>query len=72
MRTEIFGKRAWTVSVWEDETALNNFVRKVPHAETMKELQLGRARKFVRWTLPGSKVPPSWDDAFQRLKNRQS
>jgi len=68
MRMQVLGKKAWTLSVWEDETALQEFVSKSPHADTMRRpiLQPGKS-KFVRWKSSGSSVPPSWKDALQQL-----
>ena len=69
MNAQLFGKKAWTLSVWEDEAALQDFVRKAPHTDTMREpvLQPGKS-KFVRYRLAGSKVPPSWDEAMIQLE----
>ena len=71
MRAQLLGKRAWTLSVWEDESALQEFVRKSPHVDTMRKpiIQPGKAR-FVRYKLAGSKVPPSWDEALGQLERR--
>jgi len=69
MRAQLLGKRAWTLSVLEDESALREFVRKSPHIDTMRKqiIQPGKAR-FVRFKLAGSKVPPSWDEALGQLE----
>ena len=69
LRTQIFGKRAWTISVWSDEIALAKFVGASPHAQTARDLgpKLAETR-FVKWKIPGSGVPPSWDDAMSRLR----
>lgn len=69
MRAQLLGKRAWTLSVWEDEAALHEFVRGSPHVDTMRRpmIQPGKAR-FVRFKLDGSKVPPSWDEALGQLE----
>jgi hypothetical protein len=58
------------MSVWETEAALREFVGEVPHVDTMRELgpKLGQERKFVRWKLRGSEVPPTWDQALERLQ----
>jgi hypothetical protein len=69
LRAQLLGKKAWTVSVWEDERALIEFVGKSPHVDTMKKVGLGVARKFVRWKLLGSDVPPKWEDALAHLPN---
>jgi len=59
--------RFWTLSVWEDEAALGEFVRRDAHREARLALagRMGRPR-FVRWKVPGSRVPPSWRDALER------
>lgn len=69
LRAQLLGKKAWTLSVWESEAALQDFVRKRPHVDTMRRLgpQLG-STKFVRWKLLGSEVPPTWDKALDRLQ----
>ena len=71
MRVQLLGKKAWTLSVWEDEAALQEFVRKSPPADTMRKpiIQPGKAR-FVRFKLDGSKVTPSWDEALGQLDAR--
>jgi Domain of unknown function (DUF3291) len=69
MRADVFGKKAWTISVWEDEAALNEFVDRVPHSETMKNTahQLSGAQKFVTWKIQGSSVPLRWEEALRHL-----
>ena len=67
LRAQLLGKNAWTLSVWQDESALSEFVGRSPHVDTMKKVNLGEARKFVRWKLIGSEVPPKWDDALRHL-----
>ena len=59
--------RFWTLSIWDDERALMAFVGRDPHRTTMGILQPYMAEAaFTRWTIRGSDVPPSWDDAMQR------
>jgi len=43
------------------------FVGRDPHRATMGLLQpyMGESA-FTRWTIRGSDVPPSWDDAIRR------
>jgi hypothetical protein len=67
MRAKVFSRQFWTLSVWESDRALMDFVAKVPHGEVMKELapHMG-ATSFTRWKLLGSGVPPRWDDAVRR------
>ena len=69
LRAQLLGKNAWTLSVWQDERALSEFVGRSPHVDTMKKVNLGEARKFVRWKLMGSEIPPKWDEALKHLLN---
>jgi hypothetical protein len=63
----IVAKRFWTLSVWEDEVALMEFVHKHPHNEGMMVLRryMG-GTAFVRWSIKGCTVPPSWAEAMER------
>ena len=67
LRALLAAKRFWTLSVWEDETALRAFVAAPRHAAVMKALapQMG-ATRFTRWTVKGSDLPLQWDDALKR------
>ncbi len=69
LRAQLFRRHFWTLSVWEDDNALMNFVRTTPHAQVMKNLQghMG-ATRFVRWTLKGASVPPDWKGALLRYR----
>jgi len=69
LRAKLLGKKAWTLSVWQNEAALREFVGRSPHVDTMKKISLGEERKFVRWKLKGSGVPPKWDEAVKHLEN---
>lgn len=67
LRAKIASRRFWTLSVWESDRALMDFVAKVPHGEVMKDLapHMG-GTSFTRWKLLGSGVPPRWEDAVRR------
>jgi hypothetical protein len=68
LRAKVFSRRFWTLSVWESDRALMDFVAKVPHGEAMKAIALHMgATKFTRWKTLGSDVPPDWDDAIERM-----
>lgn len=68
LRAQIFSKQFWTMSVWEDSAALMNFVRKVPHSDSMKAMApfMGQT-KFTQWKVSGSGVPLKWDEAIRRM-----
>lgn len=63
-------RRFWTLSAWEDDTALMNFVYQLPHNEAVKELK-GDLTEFrrVRWTACGSELPPDWEESLARLND---
>src|SRR5262249_49753142 len=67
LRAELLTGHFWTLSVWENESALQAFVRAAPHEETMRALlpYMGPTR-FVRWTVPGAHLPVRWDEALRR------
>ena len=67
-RAKLFRRRFWTLSAWEDEKALMEFVGKVPHLDTMKVLgpHTGDAA-FFRWSVRGAELPLRWDDALRRM-----
>ena len=65
--TELTAARFWTLSVRESESALQAFVHASPHVESMRALipHMGPTR-FVRWTVPGARLPVSWVEALRR------
>jgi hypothetical protein len=67
LRAQLAAKRFWTLSVWEDEAALQGFVAAPPHVAVMKALvpHMG-ATRFTRWTVKGFDLPPEWNDALKR------
>jgi quinol monooxygenase YgiN len=67
LHTKPFAGRFWTLSVWENEAALQAFVQAAPHQETMRALiaHMGPTR-FVRWTVLGAQLPVHWDEALRR------
>jgi len=57
----------WTLSVWEDDGAVKDFVQTAPHAEVMKALGADMGpTSFTRWQATGRTLPPSWTDALAR------
>jgi heme-degrading monooxygenase HmoA len=67
LRAQLTGKRFWTLSAWEDEAALQQFVRARPHVEIMTALapHMGKT-SFVRWKVKGFELPLDWDEALKR------
>jgi hypothetical protein len=71
LRARPWSKQYWTLSVWESERALLDFVKAQPHAGVMASLR-GRMGEtgFVRWRLAGSEPLPTWDAAMARAQGQ--
>ena len=68
LRLSLLRKTGWTLSVWENEQSLSDFVRKNPHSGTMTELRNSmKQTKFVTQKIAGSSVPPRWPEALECL-----
>jgi heme-degrading monooxygenase HmoA len=69
LRAELLAKRFWTLSAWQNEAALQAFVRAQPHSQTMRAMasRMG-ATLFLRWTVKGSELPASWEEALRRWR----
>jgi hypothetical protein len=63
-----FGRRFWTLSVWEDSPSLMDFVRQLPHFRIMQDLapHMGKSQ-FVQWKITAADFPPRWEEAKARL-----
>ena len=58
----------WTLSLWEDEHSLGDFLRELPHADVMRRFGSKLSRFGTRqWTIAGSQAPPSWQDGLSRF-----
>jgi Domain of unknown function (DUF3291) len=68
LQAQLLSRRFWTLSVWEDEAALTEFVYRLPHSEVMKSLAPDMARtKFAQWPVRGSALPPDWKESKRRM-----
>jgi len=64
-----FSKRFWTLSVWESDAALREFVGKAPHARAMAAFATHMGpTKFVRWAVKGAELPLQWENALRRME----
>src|SRR5262249_26235295 len=58
----------WTLSVWNDEQSLRDFVSAPPHVDVMRALAKDmRQTKFAQWSVSGQAVPIAWGDAIDHL-----
>ena len=57
-----------TLSAWENRAALDAMVRSEPHHSVMKRYHGAMAdAAFTFWTVPAAALPPTWDEADERL-----
>lgn len=68
-RIEIFGRKAWTLTVWRDDAALDAFVRSPAHrAAVRRSGETAQATKFFTYEAPSCEPPPTWGEALRRLE----
>lgn len=69
----VLAKRFWTLSVWENEVVLTDFIHTLPHREAMVSLRRYMAgTEFTRWQIKGAAVPPTWREAMERFNADES
>jgi hypothetical protein len=68
MEAKPWSLQSWTISVWEDQQSLNNFVRQIPHSRIMQALapHMGRTQ-FAQWSVTAAEIPLDWTAAKTRL-----
>ena len=74
LRAKLISRNFWTLSVWENEKALMDFVAKIPHGEAMKAMipHMGPS-KFTQWKVNASALPLRWEEAIKRsFQERQT
>lgn len=63
-----FAKKFWTLSVWENQQSLMDFVGRIPHSRIMQLLAPHMQKtQFSQWQLSASNIPPDWSAAKARL-----
>ena len=68
LQAEIWRRRFWTLSAWESEAALMEFVHHAPHSEIMRELAPHMEKTFyTTWNVKGSELPLDWGAAKARV-----
>jgi hypothetical protein len=67
LRAKPLSRNFWTLSVWENEQVLRDFVVKLPHGDAMKAMtpHMGPTN-FTKWKVLGSALPLHWEEAMQR------
>ena len=68
-RTIVIGHKAWTMTVWADQTSLNDFVSSDVHqAAIRKAMSALASADFARVEVTREEIPLSWDRALLVLK----
>jgi quinol monooxygenase YgiN len=68
LRAKPIARDYWTLSVWNDRAALEQFMRTPPHVGVMGSLRPFMApTKFVQWQTTTADGRPSWTEALERL-----
>ena len=69
LRAKPLARDYWTLSVWQDEKTLREFMRTPPHAGLMTSLRpLMGPTKFTTWEITSADGRPSMAGALQHLK----
>ncbi len=67
-RLQLFGDKAWTMTVWTDEASLKVFLASPAHRAAVKKgMPAIDDAKFLRLIRPADQVPLPWDEAISRL-----
>ena len=71
LRREIFGKQAWTMTVWSDEASLIAFVESDLHQAAIRDA-LGALAcvRFARLEIARAEVPISWERALALFEDQ--
>jgi hypothetical protein len=66
-RMGFLSKELVNVTVWENESDLKKFTHEGAHLDCMEKTRKGLTpTEYVRWTVKGSQLPPTIDDACRR------
>jgi|SRR5579885_196113 len=71
LRAALLKKQFWTLSIWENEQLMRDFVMQSPHLYAMADLQ-GKMGKtaFFQWHIAGEELPLSWEQALVKAKQK--
>ena len=71
-RLDFWSKKVIMVAVFEDETTLMDFAHAGQHAQCMEKAKpaVKGAMKYAKWSISGSAVPPTIEDAINRIQSK--
>jgi len=64
-------KKIGMVAVFEDEKSLMEFAHVGQHAQCMKQFKAGTKFQRAKWSISGSNVPPTFEDAMSRIQTKK-
>ncbi len=71
IRKKIFINEGWTLTIWTDEDALENFVYGKVHAQAMQQsLPAVKEARFVRFTRRVKDIPLSWQQVEKIMQQQ--
>ena len=69
IRMVIFCDEVWTMTVWQSKEAMESFVNSREHLDAMyMSSNAVRQMRMASFTVTGSQLPPSWEEAEKRLE----
>ncbi len=69
---KIFGNEAWTMTVWETEEDLENFIISKRHSKAIDESEEALAiSKFARLKMKRKEIPLAWEKAVNILAEQK-
>ena len=69
---EPFKRTFWTLSAWEDRSALYRYAKTEPHKSIMNGLRpTMKDSVFTFWEVPSADLPIDWTDARRRLAEQE-
>lgn len=67
-RMELFGSKAWTMTIWEDIGSMTAFMYGPDHARAVEGTKKQAiSARFVNFEIASTTAPISWGDALARL-----
>ncbi|MDX1958258.1 MAG: DUF3291 domain-containing protein [Leptospiraceae bacterium] len=73
IRRQLFQRKAWTMTVWESEEDMDNFVYSGTHKKAMKDaFDAMVSTRFARVELTFKEIPISWEKAEKFLDEREN
>ena len=69
LRQELFGKKAWTLTVWSNKEAIKKFRNSDPHLSAIARVpDMLSAGKFLTFQISSSDLPIKWSSVLAKLE----